>query len=109
MKQLKDALLKAGVISKEYAKPSIPKKSVDPQKEFKKYHQHQIRTVCELCEKDKPDVEYYKHNNRLIVKRWLCVDCADENHIDDILRETHQSTNARSKTFRRMWGRTKRF
>jgi len=108
MQQLKQALIKAGLVSKEMAnegrKP--PEKSKPPEKELKKFHEHQIRTICELCGKSEPDVEYYRHNNKLIIKRWLCVNCANEHRIDDSLRETNQSTNSRSGTFHRMWGRT---
>ena len=108
MQQLKDALIKAGIVPKEAAKDpkERPQKSKVPKKEIK--NDHQIKTVCELCEKYSPDVEYYKHNNRLIVKRWLCVKCADEHKIDDTLRDTHQSSDARAGRFHRTWGRTKR-
>jgi len=111
MQQLKDALVKAGLVSKEAAKDKKkpPKKSRVPKKEFKRFHDHQIRTTCELCNQYSPDVEYYKHNNRLIVKRWLCIKCADEHKIDDFLRDTHQSSDARAGRFNRTWGRTKKF
>lgn len=109
MQQLKQALIKAGLVSKEEAKDrkEPPKKSKVPQKEFKKFHEHQIKTECELCGYNTPDVEYYRHNNKLIVKRWLCIKCADEYKIADDLRETQQSSYAKSGRFRRMWGRTK--
>ena len=69
-------------------------------------NENQIKTICELCDQYAPDVEYYKHNNRLIVKRWLCIKCADEHRVDDNLRETCQSSDARAGRFHRMWGRT---
>lgn len=111
MQQLKEALIKAGLVSKDEAvdRTKQPTKSKVPKKEFKKYEEHQIRADCELCNKYSPDVEYYKHNNKLIVKRWLCIKCADEHKINDDLRETHQSSYAKSGSFRRMWGRTKSF
>jgi len=42
-------------------------------------------------------------------KEWLCIPCADENCIDDNFRVTNQSTQAKTKTFRRQYGRTKKF
>lgn len=112
MQQMKQALLKAGLISKDTAKNTTkgkkPASSKVPKKEFKKFNENQIKTICELCDQYAPDVEYYKHNNRLIVKRWLCIKCADEHRIDDNLRETHQSSDARARRFHRMWGRTKK-
>jgi uncharacterized protein YaeQ len=111
MQQLKDALVKAGLVTKEAAqdRKKRPKASKAPKKEFKKFNDDQIRTECELCNQNTPDIEYYRHNNRLIIKRWLCIKCADEHKIDDSIRETHQSSYARSGRFRRMWGRTKQF
>jgi len=111
MKQLQHALIKAGLAPKEAAeKPKKPpKKSRVPKKEFKRFSEHQIRTECELCNQNTPDIEYYQHNNKLIIKRWLCIKCADEHQVSDDLRETHQSSYARSGRFRRMWGRTKAF
>lgn len=108
MKQLKFALIKAGIVQKEAAeeKKGPPKKSKVPEKIFKKFHEHQIITECELCGYNTPDVEYYRHNNKLIVKRWLCIKCADEHRIDDELRETSQSSYAKSGRFHRMWGKT---
>jgi len=109
MQQMKQALLKAGLISKKEAtkdKGKKPTSSKVPKKEFKKFDENQIKTICELCDQYAPDVEYYKHNNRLIVKRWLCIKCADEHRVDDNLRETCQSSDARAGRFHRMWGRT---
>lgn len=109
MQQLKQALIKAGLVTKEAAeeRKQPPKKSRVPKKEFSKFKTDQIRTECELCSNHTPDVEYYRHNNKLIVKRWLCIKCADEYRINDDLRETAQSSYARSGRFHRMWGRTK--
>ena len=111
MDQLKNAMLKAGLITKDQVrtKPKKVKKSKAPKKALKKYHEHQVKSVCELCNNPSPDVEYYRHNNRLIVKRWLCVKCADEYKINDDLRETNQSFDARTGKFNRTWGRTKTF
>lgn len=111
MQQLKDALIKAGLVPKETAedRKRRPKKSKAPKKEFKKFKEDQIKTECEYCHNNTPDVEYYRHNNKLVVKRWLCIKCADEYKIDDDLRDTNQSSYARSGRFHRMWGRTKHF
>lgn len=110
---MKYALIKAGIVPKEAASPALkedpPKKSKVPKKELGKFHEHQIKTECELCRNNTPDVEYYRHNNKLIVKRWLCIKCADDNRISDDLRETNQSFYSRSGRFHRMWGRTKEF
>lgn len=110
MDQLKQALLKAGLkVSKP--KPIEPekKKSLSPQKEAKKFNEDQVRSDCEYCKKYKPDVEYYRHNNKFIEVRWLCMACADEYKILDECRQTHQSTDARSGRFRRQYGPTKKF
>lgn len=115
MQQLKYALIKAGLAKKEFPdkkKEEVrlrPQKSKAPKKEFKKYDEHQIRTICEVCNNTTPDVEYYRHNNRLIVKRWLCIKCADDAKIADDLRETNQSSYSRTGRFHRMWGKTKQF
>jgi len=118
MQRLKDAFIKAGIIPKESPKVApkeapkkrrdeVVRKSRPPKEEFEQYHEHQIRTECELCRNHTPDVEYYRHNNKLIEKRWLCIKCADEYKISDELRETAQSFYARTGRFRRMWGKTK--
>ena len=84
------------------------KKSLSPQKEHKKFHEHQVRTECELCSKYAPDVEYYHHTNKFVSVKWLCMNCADENKISDDVRQTAQSTDVRSGRFSRRYGRTKK-
>lgn len=110
MDQLKKALLKAGLAPSKpkIEAPKEPVKSVSPQKEAKKFHDHQVRTECEYCKKYSPDVEYYMHENRLVNVRWLCMKCADEYRIMDDCRQTHQSVDARSGRFIRQYGRTKK-
>ncbi|MFH1652843.1 MAG: hypothetical protein ABIE74_02195 [Pseudomonadota bacterium] len=111
MKQLKDAFMKAGINPVKYetkedkrekATKSLLKKS---DAAIKKEH---IQTICENCQKTAPDVERYNHRNRLIRGNWLCLQCADENSIDDSFRTTSQSTHSRQKMFRRRYGRTVR-
>ena len=117
MDQLKQALLKAGmkatapapktraaVGSQEHAK-----KSFSPQKEAKKFHEHQIRNDCEYCHSYTPDVEYYRHTNKFVEVRWLCMKCADEYKILDECRTTNQSPDSRAGRFTRRWGPTKKF
>lgn len=111
MDQLKQALMKAGL------KQAAPKKSeqapvaksVSPQKEAKKFKEDQVRTDCEYCKKYASDVEYYRHNNKFVEVRWLCMKCADEYRILDELRQTHQSSDARSGRLIRQYGPTKKF
>lgn len=109
MDQLRKALLKAGLAptKKEEVKP-LPK-SRSPEKEAKQFQEHQIRSDCEYCKNYTPDVEYYRHDNKFIEVRWLCMKCADEFKILDDCRQTHQSSYARSGRFRRQYGRTKKF
>ncbi len=108
-KSLKDALLKVGL------QPSQPQVIKKPQQrhvrqETKKVHDHQKhQTTCELCQKFAPDVEYYEHRTPRIKAKWLCLVCADENSISDEYRTSQQSDESRRKTFRRQFGRTKRF
>lgn len=112
MDQLKKALMKAGLSAskpKPVEMPVQPKKSVSPQKEAKKFKEDQVRTDCEYCKKYSPDVEYYHHNNKFVEVRWLCMKCADEYRILDELRQTHQSSDARSGRFIRQYGPTKKF
>jgi hypothetical protein len=111
MDQLKQALMKAGLKATK-PKPEEPKekkKSLSPQKEAKKFNEDQVRSDCEYCKKYKPDVEYYRHNNKFVEVRWLCMKCADEYKILDECRQTHQSTDARSGRFIRQYGPTKKF
>jgi len=106
--QIKDALMNAGLISKkDIEREKVKKRHVSKSQKIRKDH---IRIVCDLCEKTAPDVEHYKHENKMIrAKEWLCIPCADENCIDDNFRVTNQSTQAKTKTFRRQYGRTKKF
>lgn len=110
---LKDALIKAGVVSKD---------SIDRQKENARrekiqqkgpsqegIHAHHIRTDCANCGKNASDVEYYEHSNRSIEAKWLCMICADKAWIKDECRQTNQSSHAKAGKFRREFGATKRF
>ncbi|MFA4875149.1 MAG: hypothetical protein WC956_10390 [bacterium] len=109
--QLKQALLNAGLISKDKLK-EIEKEKVKARhvKESKKMREDQLRIVCDACGKSAPDVERYIHKNRLIEgKEWLCLRCADDSQIDDECRVTNQSSQAQVKLFRRQYGRTKKF
>jgi len=72
-------------------------------------HIHHVRTECEACKKNGPDVEYYEHSNKLLNVKWLCVRCADRYNIHDDTRQTMQSSFAMSRMFRREWGPTKVF
>ena len=112
MQQLKQALIKAGVLPKDIDEKlgvKRPKESRTPKKELKRFHEHQIKTICEHCDNPTPDVEYYRHNNKLLTKRWLCIKCADEFKISDEVRETNQSSYSKTGRFTRMWGKTKKF
>jgi len=112
MDQLKKALMKVGLKSAPKVSirpPEPPKKSISPQKEAKKFEENQVRTDCEYCKKYASDVEYYRHNNKFVEVRWLCMKCADEYRILDEFRQTHQSSDARSGRFIRQYGPTKRF
>ncbi len=115
---LQEALIKAGVVSKEKAREEARKKSVprhsrnEPKKTagfIEGKHQHHLRTDCAACKKNSPDVEYYEHRNRSLEAKWLCVTCADQHNILDESRQTMQSQHAQSKRFRRQYGATKIF
>ncbi len=110
MDQLKNALMKAGLKKSAEPKKEEPKpvKSISPQKEAKKFEENQVRTDCEYCHKYTSDVEYYRHNNKFVEVRWLCMKCADEYRILDEFRQTHQSSDARSGRFIRQYGPTKK-
>ena len=111
MKQLKDALLNAGVVSQKTLK------EIEKEKVLRRHKRHskrdradQIHIVCEACDKSAPDVEEYDHNNkRLGRKTWFCIQCADEYQIDDKHRVTNQSSQAKQGMFIRRFGRTKQF
>lgn len=110
--QLKQALINAGVVTREQLKKDEARERVKKLhlKDSAKIREDQIRIVCEVCMKSAPDVERYRHKNKMIAgKQWLCIPCADEYCIDDSCRETHQSSHAKAKLFRRQYGRTKRF
>lgn len=111
MKTLRDALLKAGAVTKE-TRLEIEKQKVHARhrETGKQVKKDQIQIVCEVCDKSAPDVERYEHNNRRIYgKKWLCIQCADEYEISDDCRQTNQSTQAKGNLFIRRYGRTKRF
>jgi hypothetical protein len=110
MQQLKKALMDAGLVSKEMRREmeraKVKKRHLAKGKKMRADH---IRIICELCEKSAPDVERYRHKNRMIEgKEWLCIKCADEHRINDSCRLTEQSTHARTGVFRRQYGRTKK-
>ncbi len=103
---IKDALLKAGVISKEsIRRDEIEEKGADQ----KGMHEHHMNTFCSQCNKTSEDVEYYEHTNRNLKSKWLCVSCADKNWIHDDCRTTQQSVLSRGNRFQRFYGPTKRF
>lgn len=114
---LQQALIKAGLVSKEKAeqltrqkKPQRGRPGPDKKPGFiEGKHHHHLRTECEACNKSSPDVEYYQHSNRSLEARWLCVTCADHYKIHDDCRQTVQSSHAQSKLFRRSYGPTKVF
>lgn len=109
--QLKQALMNAGLVTKEKLKEVEKEKVLKRHlKSSKKMREDQLRIICEACGKSAPDVERYIHKNRLIEgKEWLCLRCADDNQIDDKCRETNQSPQSCSKLFSRQYGRTKKF
>ncbi|MDO8461758.1 MAG: hypothetical protein Q7S98_02740 [Deltaproteobacteria bacterium] len=127
MPSLKEALLKAGLVTAEklkkaeeakrkpqasFRKPVQQKKPSTPPpppKPVEKVHEHHLRTFCEHCKKSSPDVEYYQHTNKSLKHYWLCVKCADEHSISDHCRQTHQSGQAQMGLFRREYGATKVF
>lgn len=103
---MKDALLKAGLISKETVRrEEIEKKGADQ----RGIHEHHLNTFCSQCNKTSEDVEYYEHTNRILRSKWLCVSCADKNWIHDDCRKTQQSILSKSGRFQRFFGPTKRF
>lgn len=110
---LKDALLKAGIVSKEKVERDRVRekqekmKHVGPRQEG--VHAHHMRTDCGLCNRNSPDVEFYEHTNRSITAKWLCIPCADKAWINDECRQTNQSSQSRSGRFRREFGPTKKF
>ncbi|MBW1899749.1 MAG: hypothetical protein JRI61_11905 [Deltaproteobacteria bacterium] len=105
---LKDALEKAGLkpSKRENERKRKPRGSGKP-KAIEKHQQQ--RSFCDCCEKTAPDVEFYKHNNPSIQAKWLCIVCADKHSIPDDTRQSNQSDFAMRGTFRRRYGRTKKF
>ena len=117
---LQEALLKAGLVSKEKLKkveaeqrrPQGRRGSVPPARSkgfIEGKHAHHLRNQCEHCERFSPDVEYYEHRNQSLSEKWLCVKCADQYNIEDRYRQTMQSQNTKSGLFRREYGATKVF
>lgn len=119
---LQEALLKAGLVSKEKLKKAEtekkrsappPRREPPPAKKSLGFiegkHHHHLRTDCEACRKNSPDVEYYQHADKRLQKYWLCVRCADDHSIPDTTRMTMQSQHAQSGLFRRNYGATKVF
>ena len=128
MSLLKKALLKAGVVTEAQVKvverkeqearqakrrppppPPKPRTVAPPEPPKETKHLHHARTFCEACGKTSPDVEFYKHTNKMLEKYWLCVKCADEHYIHDDLRQTAQSFDSMTHVFRRQYGPTKVF
>lgn len=110
---LKDAMLKAGLVSKEKVEKD---KAKDQRKKLNKkgpqqsgVHKHHIHTDCGVCKRPAPDVEYYEHRNRSVDAKWLCLECADRLSIHDDFRQTNQSQQAMSNRFLRQYGPTKKF
>ncbi|MCC6277717.1 MAG: hypothetical protein IT289_07370 [Oligoflexia bacterium] len=110
---MKEALLKAGLISKDTIdreKEQERRAKIQKQGPTQKgVHAHHLRTDCDHCKKSSPDVEYYEHNVRKVPSKWLCLNCADLNWIDDKFRQTNQSSHAKTGMFRRNFGATKKF
>ena len=109
--QMKQALIDAGLVSKEKLKDlereKIRKRHV---KSGRKMREDHLRIVCEACGKSAPDVERYNHKNRMIQdKEWLCLKCADQYQILDDFRISNQSSQAKQKMFIRQYGPTKKF
>jgi len=105
---LKDALEKAGLKPSKREKERKKRSKGSGKPKAIEKHQQQ-RSFCDCCEKTAPDVEFYKHNNPSIQARWLCIVCADKHYIPDDTRQSNQSAFAMRGTFRRRYGRTKRF
>lgn len=120
---LQEALLKAGLVSKEklqkearqkQAPGPIRRKGAPPPVKKKAgflegKHLHHLRTECEACRKSAPDVEYYEHSKKSLAAKWLCIQCADGENILDDCRQTVQSEQAMKGHFQRRYGPTKVF
>jgi hypothetical protein len=103
---IKDAMIKAGLISKEQIRREDIESKGPKQKGV---HEHHVKTHCAQCNRPAEDVEYYEHTNRSLASKWLCVACADKHWIHDDTRQTQQSMAALSQRFQRFYGPTKRF
>ncbi len=100
---LKDALLKAGFKSTKAQND----REVTYKKDLKNSEKHQFsRNFCEVCQTTQPDVERFKHRNRLIDAQWICCNCADKNEIHDDYRVTAQSDFSKARKYRRQYGPT---
>ncbi len=125
MDSLRDALEKAGLKGSPKQRkskgpkkkpqrkgPPPPKPAAKPRKQHNpgnSIHDHHMRSVCEHCHKTSPDVEYYNHELKSVSARWICIPCADDLKIHDDCRTTAQSDFSLRKTFRRLYGPTRRF
>jgi hypothetical protein len=102
---MKEALMKAGLISKDTE--AREKEKARKEKIEKKgpaqhgIHQHHIRTDCGHCKKNQPDVEFYEHTNRSVEAKWLCIPCADKAWIKDEAATPNQAFSAVSLAPRR--------
>ena len=111
---LQEALLKAGLVTKEKLDKKkrprhVPAPPQPASSREEQIHEHHLRTECEACKKSGPDVEFYEHSNRMLNVKWLCIKCADTHRISDERRQTQQSQFARSGRFLREYGATKIF
>ncbi len=109
--QLKQALINAGLVTKDKLK-DIEREKIKKRhlRDGKKMREDHLRIVCEACGKTAPDVERYEHRNRMIEgKKWLCIKCADQYQILDDCRSTNQSSHAKTNLFIRQYGPTKKF
>ena len=119
MATLKNAFLKAGVVTEKQVqqmevrarqtqkkeKAHKKEEQVSKQKDEHK-HAHHVRSLCDACGKTSSDVEFYKHKNRSLDKYWLCLKCADDYSIHDQCRETAQSFHGKTALFIRRYGPT---
>ena len=110
---LKEALLKAGFVSKEKLAPKPRRQAVPAKKKTVGFlegkHLHHLRTECEACRKSAPDVEYYEHSKKSLAAKWLCIQCPDAENILDNFRQTVHSEQAMRRLFQRRYGPTKVF
>jgi hypothetical protein len=108
MSSLKQALQKAGFASTDQNKIVERQiKKAPPKNAGVDADAQSMRNQCENCQKFTSDVEHYMHRHRLVKGYWLCLKCVDANCISDDVRDTAQSTQARSGRFLREYGHTK--